>query len=232
MMQCIGSSAIGEVPHFFRPSEERVDHSRFKKINSILTRGRFDAGGSDFHLGGEAMRQLIWFVVIVAGGIGIEARAQGGSEVASTPQGYLPAHESAYQAAAKQGAPALRAFLMDFPKGADLHVHLSGAVYAETFIRDAGEDGLCVDPAALELAKPPCTGKLIPATQLSGNISAANQLLYDRLIDSFSMRSFVPSAGWSGHDQFFATFGHFGRLSATHKAEWVDEVASRAASQN
>jgi adenosine deaminase len=138
----------------------------------------------------------------------------------------------AYNTGVKAGPEALRAFLVGFPKGADLHVHLSGAVYAETFIRDAGEDGLCVDPAALEFAKPPCTGKLIPATQLSGNISAANQTLYDRLIDSFSMRSFVPSAGWSGHDQFFATFGRFGGLRTTHTAEWVDEVASRAASQN
>jgi adenosine deaminase len=49
----------------------------------------------------------------------------------------------------------LRAFLDQFPKGADLHIHLSGAVYAETFIRNAGEDGLCVDPAALSFAKPP-----------------------------------------------------------------------------
>ena len=53
----------------------------------------------------------------------------------------------AYQAAAHDGPPALRAFLDQFPKGADLHIHLSGAVYAESFIRDAGEDRLCIDPA-------------------------------------------------------------------------------------
>ncbi len=70
-----------------------------------------------------------------------------------------------------QGPLALHAFLEQFPKGADLHVHLSGAVYAETFIRDAGEDGLCVDPAALKFAKPPCTGKLMPATALLGNMT-------------------------------------------------------------
>jgi adenosine deaminase len=138
----------------------------------------------------------------------------------------------AFQEAAKSGPAALRAFLADFPKGADLHVHLSGAVYAETFIRDAGEDGLCVNPVALSFVQPPCTGNLVPATQLSGNMTAANQSLYDRLIDSFSLRSFVPSAGWSGHDQFFATFGRFGGLSGTHTGEWVDEVASRAAAQN
>jgi hypothetical protein len=29
----------------------------------------------------------------------------------------------------------LQAFLKDMPKGADLHTHLSGAVYAETFMK-------------------------------------------------------------------------------------------------
>ncbi len=133
----------------------------------------------------------------------------------------------AYDAALKDGPEALRGFLGQFPKGADLHVHLSGAVYAETFIRDAGEDGLCVDPAALSFAKPPCTAPLVAATQLP-----SNQTLYDRLVDAFSMRSFVPTSGFSGHDQFFATFGRFGGLSKKHIGEWVDEVASRAAAQN
>jgi adenosine deaminase len=133
----------------------------------------------------------------------------------------------AYQAAVQQGPPALRAFLDQFPKGADLHVHLSGAVYAETFIRDAGEDGLCVDPAALSFAKPPCTPPLEEAAQLP-----ANQKLYDRMVNAFSMRGFVPSAGYSAHDQFFATFGRFGGLNKKHMGEWVDEVASRAAAQN
>ena len=64
----------------------------------------------------------------------------------------------AYQAAVNAGPQELHAFLVQFPKGADLHVHLSGAVYAETFIREAGEDGLCVDPVALRFANPPCTG--------------------------------------------------------------------------
>ena len=31
-----------------------------------------------------------------------------------------------------------------------------------------------------------------------------------RLVDSLSMRDFVPSDGFSGHDQFFATFARFG----------------------
>ena len=138
----------------------------------------------------------------------------------------------AYEAAVRQGPPALRAFLVEFPKGADLHVHLGGAVYAETFIRDAGEDGICVDPAALKFVKTSCNEPMVPASRLNEMRSPADQDLYDRLVDAFSMRSFVASAGVSGHDQFFATFGRFGGLDKRHTPEWVDEVASRAAAQN
>lgn len=138
----------------------------------------------------------------------------------------------AFASYAHQGPLALHAFLEQFPKGADLHVHLSGAVYAETFIRDAGEDGLCVDPVALKFAKPPCRGKLISASVLSGDMTSANQDLYDRLIDSFSLRSFVPMPSLSGHDQFFSTFDRFGGLNHSHRSEWVDEVAARSAAQN
>src|SRR5215831_9031690 len=50
----------------------------------------------------------------------------------------------------------LHAFLQQMPKGGDLHNHLSGAVYAESFITWAAQDGLCVDRAALAITQPPC----------------------------------------------------------------------------
>ena len=159
---------------------------------------------------------------------------------AQTPVTRTPASASeqerrvarAFQAAAQRGPLVLHSFLTDFPKGADLHVHLSGAIYAETFIHDAGEDGMCIDPAALSFAQPPCTSPLIPAALLSGNISSTNQKLYDRLVNAFSMRSYVPTTGFSGHDQFFSTFDRFGGLGKKHIGEWVDEIASRSAAQN
>lgn len=138
----------------------------------------------------------------------------------------------AYEEAVHGGPLAMTAYMARFPKGADLHVHLSGAIYAETFIRDAAEDGMCVDTVALKFMKPPCTEQAIPATRLSGTVTSQDQDLYDRLIDSFSLRSFVPAAGVSGHDQFFSTFGRFGGLDKRHTGEWVDEVAERAAAQN
>jgi adenosine deaminase len=52
------------------------------------------------------------------------------------------------------------------------------------------------------------------------------------LVDAFSMRGFVPTAGVSGHDQFFATFDRFSGIDKSHTGEWLDEVATRAAAQN
>ena len=139
----------------------------------------------------------------------------------------------AYEDARKEGPLALRAFLYGMPKGADLHSHLSGAIYAETWIRDAGEDHLCVDTKTLNFVAPQ---KQSPPACSEGQVDAAsvplNQHLYDDLIDAFSMRTFVPRTADSGHDHFFATFDEFGGTSKSHKGEWLDEVASRAAAQN
>ena len=140
--------------------------------------------------------------------------------------------------ATKSNPLELAALLRRMPKGADLHMHLSGAVYAETFLKDAAEDGLCVNPATLSFFKPAATTRSLPPQPVcgEGNVRASdafkNQRLYDQLVDSFSMRSFVPSAGVSGHDQFFNTFGRFGGIDKSHTGEWLDEVATRAAAQN
>jgi adenosine deaminase len=134
-------------------------------------------------------------------------------------------------AAARSNPLQLRQFLKKMPKGADLHYHLSGGVYAESFLRAAVEDGLCVDEAKLALVKCAASGEeaknVVPAAEVY-----RNQGLYDQLVNSFSMRSFVPYAGVSGHDHFFDAFAKFAGTSPVHKPEWVDEAASRAAVQN
>ncbi|MFL6449777.1 MAG: adenosine deaminase [Bryobacteraceae bacterium] len=133
----------------------------------------------------------------------------------------------------------LRAFLERMPKGADLHLHASGAVYAESFIQQAAADQLCVDLPSMAVvsnagtnqslpSKPVCPERSVPASSAFGD-----QRLYDSLIDAFSMRSFVPSAGTSAHDHFFATFDRFIRIDPQkHLGQWLDEISRRAASQN
>jgi adenosine deaminase len=136
----------------------------------------------------------------------------------------------AFDAAKRAGPPELYAFLAPMPKGADLHMHLSGAVYAETFLREAVTMGLCVDKAALKLTQPLPNAGGCAAGLVAASTVLTDQALYDALVDSFSMRGFVPTPGVTGHDQFFATFDRFG--AAKNPGEWLDEVAARAAAQN
>ena len=132
----------------------------------------------------------------------------------------------------------LRAFLYRMPKGADLHVHFPGAVYAETFIKDAAADGLCVDIASDVLSKPRIPDTSLAAACAEGQLPVSRAFddkhLYDALIDAFSMRSFVPTTGVTGHDHFFDSFDKFGAetLNSSHLGEWADEIAARAAAQN
>lgn len=157
--------------------------------------------------------------------------AQGQKEKAKSAKAQTPEQEGELQLAAARTNPLqLRQFLKKMPKGADLHYHLSGGVYAETFIRDAVEDGLCVDAKKLAFTK--CTFADLDKAIVPAGEAYKNQSFYDRLINAFSMRSFVPYAGVSAHDHFFDTFAKFGGTDPSHKAEWVDEVAARAAAQN
>lgn len=140
--------------------------------------------------------------------------------------------------AARANPLQLRNFLKKMPKGADLHNHLSGAVYAESWIRAAAEDHLCVSLASLSFAKPPLRSENNPSETAcgSGKVPAANayedQHLFDALVDAFSMRGFVPSPGVTAHDHFFDAFAKFGGTSPRHLGEWLDEVAVRGDAQN
>lgn len=140
---------------------------------------------------------------------------------------------------AKKNPGALRAFLYKMPKGGDLHVHLGGAVYAENVIDAAAHGTVCVDTTSMKLVTAKATTRSLPPQPVCGDSmvraseALADQKLYDALINSFSMRSFVPMPGFSGHDQFFATFDKFSAgMKAKPAGYWVDEVATRAASQN
>jgi adenosine deaminase len=127
--------------------------------------------------------------------------------------------------------PALRAFLQRMPKGGDIHSHLSGAVYAEHYLKWAAEDGFCVDPNAIALIEP-------KACKQSNHYFLASELFnrtktYDALVNQFSTRN-LSFAKKSGHDQFFETFGSFSPISSasSRQDDMVAEVANRAASQH
>jgi adenosine deaminase len=122
----------------------------------------------------------------------------------------------------------LTEFLREMPKGADLHYHLSGGIYAETMIGWAADAKLCVETASTQLVKPPCN-------EAAGNVSVENAfsdpVLYRKIVDGWSMRNWQLS-GQSGHDHFFDTFGRFGLAGDDHTGDMLAEVARRAALNN
>ena len=121
----------------------------------------------------------------------------------------------------------LRRFLEQMPKGGDLHNHLSGTAYAETFVQLAAADGLCIDSGAL--AYTTCDVK--SATQVPASRALSDSRLYGQLLDALSMRQFRGDSA-SGHDHFFSTFGRFAAVSRKHVPEMLTEVVARFAREN
>jgi len=149
----------------------------------------------------------------------VAAHAQATSNEASTEQ---------YFESIQKNPNELMAFLREMPKGGDLHNHLVGAIYAESFIEWAAEKGLCVDLGSFYLTEPPCGGA-------KGTVPARNALtdrfLYRDMVDAYSMRKWELS-GQSGHDHFFDTFDKFIAASYGNTGKMLAETAARAASQH
>lgn len=130
-------------------------------------------------------------------------------------------------AAARENPAALRNFLYRMPKGGDLHVHLSGGVYAERYIDWAAADGLSLLVCNMTIVKlpldkpppPPCdkATDFVPMKNV-----AQDQAMRDRVVNAMSMRDFRPTAMEpSGHDHFFVAFGKFSAVSGPHFADMV-----------
>lgn len=119
-------------------------------------------------------------------------------------------------------------FLLKMPKGADLHNHLSGAIYAESYIQWAAEKGLCVNNENMALKIPPSKSACDPNSQRPASAALTNSVFYQQLIDAWSMRNWELS-GDSGHDHFFNAFFKFGPATYDQMGPMMAEAASRAA---
>ena len=92
-----------------------------------------------------AVLLAIW--LSYAGAVGLRADVAGDAAMAAT----------ARKLTAIRNQPLLlEAFLREMPKGGDLHNHLSGAVYAESYLKWAAEDNLCLVVATFSLAGGAC----------------------------------------------------------------------------
>ncbi|MBU3557840.1 adenosine deaminase [Polynucleobacter sp. Ross1-W9] len=128
----------------------------------------------------------------------------------------------------KERPQMVRQFLQLMPKGADVHTHLSGAVYAETYLDIAKKENYCLDDDTYKISASPCK-------EGSGDFSAKQLAKVERekAIDRYSARN-IEFANRPGHDHFFESFGLFKAISSNndYQAIMIAEVANRAASQN
>lgn len=126
----------------------------------------------------------------------------------------------------------LRQFFAEMPKGGDLHNHLTGAVYAETYFKLAAEDGLWVDMATGKIYQPKDStiGKYM--VRLSPDMPNLHNTRMS-LIDKWSIRNFNPGKFPLGADEyFFGTFGLFNTVAGKHTVELMRELRKRAAREN
>ncbi|MEO6773173.1 MAG: adenosine deaminase [Kofleriaceae bacterium] len=119
---------------------------------------------------------------------------------------------------------ALATFLTAMPKGGDLHNHLTGAVYAESYLAWGASDGDCVNSSSHSaVAHSQCS-----ATNLAMPASGS---FFDAIVGAWSMQGFVAGSE-NGHDHFFATFGKYGLVAGAHRDQTLGDVATRAAANN
>jgi adenosine deaminase len=136
---------------------------------------------------------------------------------------------------ARGNQTALRNLIYRMPKGADLHVHLTGGIFAERYIAWAVADRLCVQLSDGAIVNPPidkdkkrlpCETGTAPIEDVVGQVDTpAKQQMFDRIVNALSMRDYQPTpAEPSGHDHFFATFGRFAAAAGPHFTDMVAEL--------
>ena len=167
------------------------------------------------------MSRLLVIVAILAG-----ALLQGCAGPAATTAGQTPLPAvvcsrpntavGAYYDLIGTADPEFARLVAAFPKGGDIHNHLSGAVPPEDYIDLGAGEGACFGPDASSpgrYAIRPNSGA--PGSCAPGDLPLARATAGDRerLVASLSMYRFDYPDIQAGHDQFFATFGRFGALS-------------------
>jgi len=187
-----------------------------------------DCGVRRIFFGWRVFAPLALLLAMVAG-CANDPQARNGGTGAPTD-----AHETgetervaAWFEAHRDQPPALRVFLQRMPKGGDIHIHLGGAVYAESYLAWAAEEDFCVRQVgeALELQK--CVAEDSTMTRLA---TLTDSRIYNRLIDQMSTRN-LAFAERSGHSDFFAAFAAAAPVSRLRAGSMVAEIATGAAEQ-
>ena len=167
------------------------------------------------------MRRISLGVLVVVCALATTAIALQPASRAESPE----ATTARYFGSIRDQPSLLLAFLSEMPKGGDLHNHLTGAIYAESYLRWAAEDNLCLATATMTIVAATCDAA---AGQPPVTDVLQNAALFNRAIDAMSMRHW--NRALNGHDHFFAAFEKFGPPS-DKTGDMLAEVAARASAE-
>lgn len=135
-----------------------------------------------------------------------------------------------------QNRALLRQFFSAMPKGGDLHNHLTGSVYAETYFNFAAMDSLWVDTLNGKIFSKgalPDSSEKTHSIQLFPQSLTTQHNIKVKLIDWWSIRNFDSRNRDIPPDEyFFGAFGRFGAASENHMVELVSELKQRAILEN
>jgi adenosine deaminase len=117
--------------------------------------------------------------------------------------------------------PQLVKFMRKFPKGGDIHNHLSGTIMPKDYIALGIAEGVCYDTGNYALAAPPCTAVAPPLSQ-AGTADRQD------IVKALSMEKFTYPDIQSGHDHFFSTFGKFRVVSGNNQGAMLAKLLQQA----
>lgn len=182
--------------------------------------------------------------LILALGAGVAALASANAAARAPVPGANEAATARHYAALIAGSDPktaeLTLFFSQMPKGADLHHHYSGAIYAETYVDWLDKQGWCVnkntyrietDKAVVdaERAKLPAARSCLSTAEVY-----ADDAVWRELLQRWSSKDFNNHGALQAPPdrQFFQTFGYFGPVSNVNFHEGLVEIKERAIREN
>ena len=134
----------------------------------------------------------------------------------------------------------LTMFFTQMPKGADLHHHYSGALYAEQYVEFLDKQGFCVNKLSYRVvtdkALIDAERALAPAARncLSSSELLADDATWRELLQRWSSKDFNNHGAIQPPPdrQFFQTFGFFGPVSNANFSDGLQTLKARAIAEN
>lgn len=180
------------------------------------------------------IRLLLALALPLAGTAHAKPVAGAGNEAATAR------HLAALLAGDQPKMAELTMFFSQMPKGADLHHHYSGSIYAEQYVQWLDQLNYCVNKYTylIETKKDVVDAqRALPMgerTCLGTKDIFADDYTYRELLQRWSAKDFDNHGAIQPPPdrQFFQTFGFFGPVSNTNFAQGLQEIKKRAIEEN